>query len=254
MKLRRTTEEQVAGRREARRREADLPIVPGFYAGLAAEAEPFLIVEGPALEPTPSGGAGGAPAAPETEAAEAILGYALLLGREHDGHTHTTLIELGLDEGHRDRYEDVLDVIRDEAKPTAYLVRTDDCRLNATLLSRGLQVEASALVLVPEESTVAAPGAAAAPARAAANSAAPAAAAERRRARPPRSSSWRRSGGLTSRPSRNCSTPRDPRPRLRSLPGITITGRRRRRRSNRCGQWRKRGRAGCFSPTRARRR
>jgi len=176
VKLRRTTEEQVAGRREARRGEADLPIVPGFYAGLAAEAEPFLIVEGPALEPTPSGGAGGAPAAPETEAAEVILGYALLLRREHDGHTHTTLIELGLDEGHRDRYEDVLDVIRDEAKPTAYLVRTDDCRLSATLLSRGLQVEASALVLVPEESTVAAPGAAAAPARAAANSAAPAAA------------------------------------------------------------------------------
>jgi hypothetical protein len=85
--------------------------------------------------------------------AETELGYALLLGREHDGHTHTTLIELGLGEGHRDRYEDTLDLIKVKAKPTAYLVRTDDCRLNATLLSRGLQVEATALVLVPKDST-----------------------------------------------------------------------------------------------------
>jgi hypothetical protein len=133
VELRRTTKEPVADRRAAKQRETDLSIVPGFYAGLAAEAQPFLIVE--------------------TGTAETVLGYALLLGREHEGHVHTTLIELGLGEGHRDRYEDVLDLIRDEAEPTAYLVRTDDCRLSATLLSRGLQAEASALVLVPEEST-----------------------------------------------------------------------------------------------------
>lgn len=147
MEMRRTTKEQVAGLRAAKQRETDLSIVPGFYVGLAAEAEPFLIVEAPA-----PGAVGPASAVKETGMAETVLGYALLLGREHDGHAHTTLVELGLGEGHRDRYEDVLDLIRDEAKPAAYLVRTDDCRLNATLLSRGLQVEATALVLVPEES------------------------------------------------------------------------------------------------------
>jgi hypothetical protein len=138
VELRRTTEKQVADRRSAKKRETDLSIVPGFYTGLAAEAQPYLIVE--------------------TGGVETILGYALLLGREHDGHVHTTLIELGLEEGYRDRYEDVLDLIRDEAKPTAYLARTDDCRLSATLLSRGLQAEASALVLIPEESTAGPPG------------------------------------------------------------------------------------------------
>jgi hypothetical protein len=159
MELRRATKDAVAGLRAAKLSEIDLPIVPGFYAGLADEAEAFLLVE-----PAPQQAA--APSAPEPSAAppsappaahsipapEVTLGYALLLGKEHDGHVHTTLIELGLNEGHRDRFEDALDAIRDTAKPTAYLVRTDDCRLNATLLSRGLQVEASALILVPEES------------------------------------------------------------------------------------------------------
>jgi hypothetical protein len=130
VELRRTTREDIDGLRATRRRASDLPIVPGFYAGLVEEAEPFLLVGG-AQEP---------------------VGYALLLGREHDGHVHTTLIELGLDERSQDRYEDALDLIREKAKPTAYLVRTDDCRLNATLLARGLQVEATALVMVPESS------------------------------------------------------------------------------------------------------
>ena len=37
----------VAGLRAAKRSETELPIVPGFYEGLADEAEAFLIVEGP---------------------------------------------------------------------------------------------------------------------------------------------------------------------------------------------------------------
>jgi hypothetical protein len=113
--------------------------MPGFYVGLAAEAEPFLILE--RFESYER----------EGDAGESLLGYALLLGHEHEGHVHTTLIELFLGEEHQDRYEDVLDLIRDESKPTAYLVRTDDCRLNATLLARGLQVEPTALVMVPAE-------------------------------------------------------------------------------------------------------
>lgn len=131
MELRRATREQIAGLRAAKQQKSDLPIVPGFYAGLAEEAEPFLLFD--------KAGEGESP-----------LGYTLLLRREHGGRVHSTLVELGLGDRHQDRYEDVLDHIRDKAKPTAYLVRTDDCRLNATLLARGLQVEASALVMVPE--------------------------------------------------------------------------------------------------------
>jgi hypothetical protein len=146
VELRKATREQIAGPRAAKQEASELKIGPGFYAGLVEEAEPFLLVE-PAAGPAASGrGADG-------EAHESILGYVLLLGRDHEGHVHTTLVELDLTPGHRDRYEDVLDLIREKVKPTAYLVRTDDCRLNATLLARGLQVEATALVMVPEEST-----------------------------------------------------------------------------------------------------
>lgn len=141
MELRRATREQIAGLRTARSETGPLPITPGFYAGLAEEAEPFLLIE-----PSSAGGQEGDGGAD----GEDLLGYALLLRHEHEGHAHVTLIELDLGERHQDRYEDVLDLIRDEAKPTAYLVRTDDCRLNATLLARGLQVEPTALVMVPE--------------------------------------------------------------------------------------------------------
>jgi hypothetical protein len=125
MELRRATREQIAGPRAAKQQKSDMPIVPGFYARLVEDAEPFLLFD----------------TAPEDP-----LGYVLLLAREHEGHAHTTLVELGLGERHQDRYEDVLDHIRDKAKATVYLVRTDDCRLSATLLARGLQVEATALI------------------------------------------------------------------------------------------------------------
>jgi len=156
MELRRATRQQIAGLRAARQQKSDLPIVPGFYAGLVEEAEPFLLFDAPAAEGEAATRHGREGSEPENP-----LGYALLLGREQEGHVHTTLVELGLGDRHQDRYEDVLDHIRDEAQPTAYLVRTDDCRLNATLLARGLQVEATALVMVPETtvSGAAAPGA-----------------------------------------------------------------------------------------------
>jgi hypothetical protein len=178
VELRKTTKQEIAGLRAAKQSQTDLQIVPGFYAGLAGQADAYLIVERPAprgtpavaasaasaAAPSPDAGSAGATPPPE----EATLGYALLLSKEHDGHKHTTLVELGLGDGHRDRYEDVLDLLRDKAAPTAYLVRTDDCRLNATLLARGLQVEASALIMVPEESgggPAAVPAPFAAPAR-----------------------------------------------------------------------------------------
>ncbi len=132
MELRRATKAQIAELRAARLETLPLPIMPGFYTGLVEEAEPFLVVE-------------------RSPAGEDSLGYALILSHEHEGHAHITLVELHLGEEFQDRYEDVLDHVREETKPTAYLVRTDDCRLNATLLARGLQVEPTALVMVPEE-------------------------------------------------------------------------------------------------------
>jgi hypothetical protein len=133
MDLERVAHEDIAGMRQERLRISALPIVPRFHTRLAEEAEAFLIVEPrePGETPRP-------------------LGYALLLERPHGVHSHVTLIELYLDVDNQTRYEDALDLIREQLKPTAYLARTDDCRLNAALLARGLQVEATALVMLPE--------------------------------------------------------------------------------------------------------
>jgi hypothetical protein len=135
MELKRAARKDIAGMRQERLRTSALPIVPRFHARLAGEAEAFVIME-------PRGAA---------EAPSAV-GYALLLERSHDVHNHVTLIELYLDVDNQTRYEDSLDLIRERLRPTAYLARTDDCRLNATLLARGYQVETTALVMLSEES------------------------------------------------------------------------------------------------------
>jgi len=132
VKLESVERREISQLREERLRGLELGIIPAFHLRLAEEAEPYLVT-----------------ADAESHAPVAV-GYALLLQRPHDGHNHATLIELYLVYEYRTRYEDVLDLIRDELKPTAYLARTDDCLLNATLLARGLQVEATALVLLPE--------------------------------------------------------------------------------------------------------
>ncbi|HEY5529186.1 MAG TPA: rhodanese-like domain-containing protein [Thermoleophilia bacterium] len=137
MELRRVEPADVAALREERRRASAIRIAPLFQAHLAQEAEPFLIVEDG--EPGREG------------RVERPLGYALLLTRPHGGHSHVTVVELYLKPEHREWYEDVLDLLREAHRPTAYLVRTDDCALNATLLARGLQVEPTALVMVPVE-------------------------------------------------------------------------------------------------------
>ena len=141
MELERVTREDIAGMRQERLRTSALPIVPRFHARLADEAETFLIVE-----------------PRELGEMRRPLGYALSLKRTHGEHSHVTLIELYLDVDNQTRYEDALDLIREQLKPTAYLARTDDCRLNATLLARGHQVEATALVMLPEEVTPPASG------------------------------------------------------------------------------------------------
>lgn len=133
MELRRVDHKEIEALREEHGRGSPLGIVPGFYSRLAEEAEAYLIQE--------PGGAGKMPSA---------AGYALLLERPHGGHKRVTVIELHLAPAYQTRYEDVLDLVKDERRPTAYLVRTDDCRFNATLLARGYQVEATALVMLPE--------------------------------------------------------------------------------------------------------
>lgn len=129
MRLSRVDGRRIAALREERRRDTALGIVPVFYGRLAGEAESYLLED------------------PGESGPSSAMGYVLSLERPHDGHTHVTVIELQVDPLHRHRYEDVLDLVRDELHPTAYLTRTDDCLYNATLLSRGLQVEPTALVM-----------------------------------------------------------------------------------------------------------
>ena len=131
MRLRSVESSELVALREEHRREAALGIAPVFYSRLTDDSQAYLIAE------DRPGGDG-----------TVTLGYALAIERRHDGHSHVTAIELHLTPGNRHRYEDVLDLLRDELHPTAYLTRTDDCRYNATLLSRGHQVEPTALVMV----------------------------------------------------------------------------------------------------------
>lgn len=141
MELRPADHAEIAALRRERTRGMVLSLTPGFYSRLAEEARPFLIFD------LPAGG--------ETEVSEESsgrrepVGYALLLERPHGGHSHVTLVEMYLEPGRRHRYEEALDLIREHQKPTAYLVRTYDCLLSAALLARGLQVEPTALVMLP---------------------------------------------------------------------------------------------------------
>jgi hypothetical protein len=131
VRLSRANSSDISALREERRRGTALGIVPVFYSRLVNDAEAHLIEE-------PRLGSDGA----------IVLGYVLTLERAHDAHSHVTTVELHLGAGHQHRYEDVLDLLRDELHPTAYLTRTDDCLYNATLLSRGHQVEPTALVML----------------------------------------------------------------------------------------------------------
>ncbi len=130
MRLSRAESGAISALREERRRGTALGIVPAFYTRLADDAEAYLIEE------------------PHADGGSSVLGYALALSRPHDGHSHLTAIELHLATGYRHRFEDVLDLLREELHPIAYLTRTDDCLYNATLLSQGHQVEPTALVML----------------------------------------------------------------------------------------------------------
>ena len=134
MELVQVDRERIERLRNERWNESSLTIVPAFYLHLAEEAVTHLVQD-----------------KGQDDGSAADVGYVLSVERPHGGHTHVTLVEMYLAETHSTHYEDVLDLVREHLKPTAYLARTDDCRLNATLLARGHQVEAAALVMLPEE-------------------------------------------------------------------------------------------------------
>jgi hypothetical protein len=127
MDFRQVEHAEIEALREAHRALVGLRLVPPFHVRLAAEADAFVI---------------------EHEDKQ-VIGYALLVRRIHGGHTHATVVELHLKPGYEERLEDVLDLAKQEWHPVAYLARTDDCLLNATLLAGGFQVEPTALVLLP---------------------------------------------------------------------------------------------------------
>ena len=110
MELRPAEMTEIAAMRESRRRGLSLGLVPGFYDRLVGEAVPHLIVES------------------DAEGSESrTVGYALLLDRPHDGHTHVTVLEVYLEPEQHSRYEEVLDLLRDEED--AHLVSGSQRRL-----------------------------------------------------------------------------------------------------------------------------
>lgn len=116
---------------QARRlRSGALGFTTGFYQRLVEEARAYAVVDEEGQK----------------------QGYVLLVERPHVGHSHLTVVDFYLDPRYVDRYEDVLDQLRAQESPSAYLVRTDDCLLTSALLTRGLQVEPVALVMLPGES------------------------------------------------------------------------------------------------------
>ncbi len=128
LRLVRAGTDEIETLRAGRKRAAGKGFEPGFYQRLVKEAQPFLVLSG--------GGSG--------------LGHVLLVEHSHGRHSHRTVVELYLQPGLAQRYEDLLDLVRNELAPTAYLTTTDECALNAALLARGLQVEPVALVMTPE--------------------------------------------------------------------------------------------------------
>ncbi len=131
VEVRRADHGEIAAFREEHRRSSQVGIEPLFLTRLVEEARPFIIEESAFGHETPT-----------------PMGYVLMLERPHAGHSHVTVVEIHLSPDKQSRYEDALDLIRNTYGPSVYLARTDDCRLNATLLARGHQVEAAALVML----------------------------------------------------------------------------------------------------------
>jgi hypothetical protein len=125
VELKRAQHEEISSLRQEKIEQFHAPLFPTFHLHLAKHADPFAIVDG-----------------------KATVGYTLLLVDRHEEHEHVTLIELYLTPPYRDRYEDALEMIRQEFEPRAYLARSDDCPFETALISMGYPMEMSMSVMV----------------------------------------------------------------------------------------------------------
>ncbi|MCL5942292.1 MAG: rhodanese-like domain-containing protein [Actinobacteria bacterium] len=125
MELKRADSEAVAEMRAEKLRSFHVPLLPNFHVHLAHHADVFGVWDGASM-----------------------VGYAMLLFDKHEGHDHVTLVEGYLTPPYRDRYEDMLDVLREELAPRAYLARSDDCTFETALIAQGFAMEVSMMVMV----------------------------------------------------------------------------------------------------------
>lgn len=134
MQLQRVTEEAIADLRAEKMRSLHVPLLPSFHLHLATHADAYAVIDG-----------------------KATVGYVLLLFDRHEGHDHVTLIEGYLTSPFRDRYEDLVSLVQDEAEPRAYLARSDDCTFETALISHGFTMEVSLAVMVARAALPAGP-------------------------------------------------------------------------------------------------
>ncbi len=117
--------DEIAAMRTEKLDSVRVPLQPSFHVHLAHQAEAYVITDGPGR-----------------------VGYVLLLTEHHEGHDHVTLVEAYLTSPYRDRYEDVVELVRERFEPRAFLARSDDCVFTAALIAEGLPMEASMSVMV----------------------------------------------------------------------------------------------------------
>jgi Rhodanese-like domain. len=117
--------EEVAALRTEKLGSFPVRLLPGFHVHLAHSSQAYAVVDG-----------------------AGTVGYILLLAEHHEGHDHTTLIEAYLTPPYRDRYEEVVELVRARFEPQTFLARSDDCTFTTALIAEGLPMEASMAVLV----------------------------------------------------------------------------------------------------------
>ena len=117
--------DEIATMRTEKLGSVRAPMFPSFHVHLAHQAEAYAVTDG-----------------------SSRVGYVLLLVEHHEGHDHATLIEAYLTPPYRDRYEDVVELVRARFEPQAFLARSDDCVFMTALVAEGLPMEPSMMVMV----------------------------------------------------------------------------------------------------------
>lgn len=125
MELKPAALHEIRDLRAAKLASYRVPLLPLFHSHLSQHAQAYRLLEG------------------KVEA-----GYTLVLVEEHGSHVHRTLLETYLAPAFQDRYEDAFDLIRTQLEPRAYLVRSDECLVETSLLARGFQLELTQALMV----------------------------------------------------------------------------------------------------------